>query len=64
MAKLSIDGPNLLRLDYNYRIIEWVAIIIQVGSLLCGVYMLVGPLVGGLVNKFGCRWVNKLQITH
>ena len=26
-----------------------------VGSLLCGVYMLVGPLVGGLVNKFGCR---------
>ena len=26
-----------------------------VGSLLCGVYMLVGPIVGGLVNKFGCR---------
>jgi len=26
-----------------------------VGSLLCGTYMLSGPLVGGLVNRFGCR---------
>ena len=26
-----------------------------VGSLLAGVYMTSGPLVGGLVNKFGCR---------
>jgi len=26
-----------------------------VGSLLCGIYMLSGPIVGGLVNKFGCR---------
>ena len=26
-----------------------------VGSLLCGIYMLSGPLVGGLVNRFGCR---------
>lgn len=26
-----------------------------VGSLLCGMYMLSGPVVGGLVNKFGCR---------
>ena len=27
------------------------------GSLLCGTYMLSGPLVGGLVNRFGCRSV-------
>ena len=26
-----------------------------VGSLVCGGYQLSGPLVGGLVNKFGCR---------
>lgn len=26
-----------------------------VGSLLAGWYLLSGPLVGGLVNKFGCR---------
>ena len=26
-----------------------------VGSLLCGVYLMSGPVVGGLVNKFGCR---------
>ena len=24
-------------------------------SLLCGVYLMSGPIVGGLVNKFGCR---------
>ncbi len=28
-----------------------------VGSLLCGLYMGSGPVVGGLVNKFGCRTV-------
>ncbi|KAK3601157.1 hypothetical protein CHS0354_019156 [Potamilus streckersoni] len=26
-----------------------------VGSLLCGVYLCVGPVVSGLTNKFGCR---------
>jgi len=26
-----------------------------VGSLLCGIYLMSGPIVGGLVNKFGCR---------
>ena len=26
-----------------------------VGSLLAGVYLMSGPIVGGLVNKFGCR---------
>ena len=26
-----------------------------VGSLLCGVYLMSGPVVGGLVNKYGCR---------
>ena len=25
------------------------------GSLVCGLYQLSGPLVGGLVNRFGCR---------
>ena len=28
-----------------------------VGSLLCGVYLMSGPVVGGLVNRFGCRTV-------
>lgn len=28
-----------------------------VGSLLCGVYLCAGPIVSGLVNKFGCRAV-------
>ncbi|KAK3609611.1 hypothetical protein CHS0354_038612 [Potamilus streckersoni] len=28
-----------------------------VGSLLCGVYMCVGPIVSGLTNTFGCRVV-------
>ncbi|XP_060073573.1 monocarboxylate transporter 14-like [Ylistrum balloti] len=28
-----------------------------VGSLLCGVYLLAGPIVSGLTNKFGCRKV-------
>ena len=27
------------------------------GSLLCGVYLMSGPVVGGLVNRFGCRTV-------
>ena len=26
-----------------------------VGSLLCGVYLMSGPIVGGLVNRYGCR---------
>uniref|UniRef100_A0A1I8F440 MFS domain-containing protein n=1 Tax=Macrostomum lignano TaxID=282301 RepID=A0A1I8F440_9PLAT len=26
-----------------------------IGSLLCGVYLISGPVAGGLVNKFGCR---------
>jgi len=26
-----------------------------VGSLLCGVYLMSGPIVAGLVNKYGCR---------
>jgi len=26
-----------------------------VGSLLAGVYMTTGPIVGALVNKYGCR---------
>lgn len=29
----------------------------SVGSLLGGFYLIVGPFVGGLVNKFGSRWV-------
>ncbi|CAF1580786.1 unnamed protein product [Didymodactylos carnosus] len=30
-------------------------LILMVGSIPCGVYMLVGPIVSGLANKFGCR---------
>ena len=29
----------------------------MVGSLLSGVAFMSGPIVGGLVNKFGCRFV-------
>ena len=35
--------------DSNRGTVSWV------GSLLCGVYLMSGPIVGGLVNKFGCR---------
>ena len=35
--------------DSNKSTVSWV------GSLLCGLYMSSGPIVGGLVNKFGCR---------
>ena len=31
------------------------SVIALVGSLMCGVYLMSGPIVGGLVNKFGCR---------
>ena len=37
--------------DSNKSTVSWV------GSLLCGLYMSSGPIVGGLVNKFGCRSV-------
>ena len=37
--------------DSNKSTVSWV------GSLLCGLYMSSGPIVGGLVNKFGCRAV-------
>ena len=37
--------------DSNRGTVSWV------GSLLCGVYLMSGPIVGGLVNKFGCRFV-------
>ena len=35
--------------DSNRATVSWV------GSLLAGVYLMSGPIVGGLVNKFGCR---------
>ncbi len=35
--------------DSNRSTVSWV------GSLLAGVYLMSGPIVGGLVNKFGCR---------
>ena len=41
--------PLVEHFDSDRAAVSWV------GSLLCGVYMLVGPIVGGLVNKFGCR---------
>ena len=42
-------GPLVLYFDSNRSTVSWV------GSLLCGIYMASGPIVGGLVNKFGCR---------
>ena len=42
-------GPLVIYFDSNRSTVSWV------GSLLCGVYMASGPIVGGLVNKFGCR---------
>ena len=41
--------PLVTQFDSQKSTVAWV------GSLLCGVYQLSGPLVGGLVNKFGCR---------
>ena len=43
--------PLVDHFDSDRGTVSWV------GSLLCGVYMLVGPIVGGLVNKFGCRYL-------
>ena len=54
----SEDRERLLRLtqtaffryfDSDPGTVSWV------GSLLCGVYLMSGPIVGGLVNRFGCR---------
>jgi len=39
------------------------ATVAWVGSILCGVYLMSGPIVGGLVNKFGCRFVCMLGST-
>ena len=41
--------PLVKDFDSDKATVAWV------GSLLCGTYMLSGPLVGGLVNRFGCR---------
>jgi MFS family permease len=59
MCNLILDGiaytfglllkPLVDDFESDASTISWV------GSLLCGVYMLSGPIVGGLVNKFGCR---------
>jgi len=42
-------NPLVKDFDSDSATVSWV------GSLLCGTYMLSGPLVGGLVNRFGCR---------
>ena len=59
MCNLILDGiaytfgvllePLVSSFDSNRSTISWV------GSLLAGVYLTSGPIVGGLVNKFGCR---------
>ena len=59
MCNLILDGiayifgvllsPMAEHFEADKGQISWV------GSLLCGMYMLSGPIVGGLVNKFGCR---------
>ena len=48
----SRDGLRLTLFRYfdsDPGTVSWV------GSLLCGVYLMSGPIVGGLVNRFGCR---------
>lgn len=42
-------GPLVIHFESSRSSVSWV------GSLLCGIYMASGPIVGGLVNKFGCR---------
>ena len=42
-------SPLVLRFGCPRSTVSWV------GSLVCGLYQLSGPLVGGLVNRFGCR---------
>ena len=59
MCNMILDGiaytfgvlltPLVLHFDSDKGTVSWV------GSLLCGMYMLSGPVVGGLVNKYGCR---------
>ena len=59
MCNLILDGiaytfgvllePLVESFDSNRSTVSWV------GSLLAGVYLTSGPIVGGLVNKFGCR---------
>merc|ERR1711971_729894 len=59
MCNLILDGiaytfgvllqKLVVHYDSNRATVSWV------GSLLCGVYLMSGPIVGGLVNKFGCR---------
>lgn len=41
--------PLCIYFDESPGTVAWV------GSILCGVYLMSGPIVGGLVNKFGCR---------
>ena len=59
MCNLILDGiaytfgvflePLVNSFESNSSTVAWV------GSILCGVYLTSGPIVGGLVNKFGCR---------
>ncbi|XP_067928354.1 monocarboxylate transporter 14-like [Watersipora subatra] len=44
-------------LEYSQYFGSTLAATSLANSLLCGVYLLVGPVVGALVNKFGCRAV-------
>jgi hypothetical protein len=40
---------NVFQMFYYSATIAWA------GSILAGVTWIVGPVVGGLINKFGCR---------
>jgi len=42
-------APLCRYFDSDAATVSWV------GSILCGVYLMSGPIVGGLVNRFGCR---------
>ena len=54
IEQLLLAGLNMNAIFFRYfdsdpGTVSWV------GSLLCGVYLMSGPVVGGLVNKYGCR---------
>ncbi|CAF1350946.1 unnamed protein product [Rotaria sordida] len=46
-------GTMKLHLQKHFQCSDM--LILMVGSVPCGVYLLVGPIVSGLANKYGCR---------
>ena len=65
-ATLSLNSSHLIPRIFRYfKLASYTHLVLQatdattalIGSLLIGVYLLVGPIVGGLVNKLGARKV-------